>query len=311
MKSQSFTLIELLVVIAIVGILAGIIIVSMSGATDNARLAKAKVFSTSVRDSSSLGIVSEWTFDELTTATNGTSVRDSWGNSNGVLYTSDGTVEKLKTGNDCVFGNCISFDGTDDYIDCGSNLPIGLNSFTFSLWAKTSRNTRPQTVIKRASSITGWAGQLAIPLQSDRNAIFYVTSSTYSTTGSIYRYADPYDSPSTVDGKWHYYVGICDRSLHKAPELYIDGNLQKAGYHGYCDQLVDDIPLGLLTIGGVSGMYFQGSVDDVRIFNIAIKSSQLKDYYTTGLDQLLAKGEITSQEYWQKVADIQNGSAKR
>ena len=62
-SKKGFTLIELLVVIAIVGILAGIIIVSMTSATDSAIMAKAKVFSNSMRDSMSSSIVSEWKFD--------------------------------------------------------------------------------------------------------------------------------------------------------------------------------------------------------------------------------------------------------
>ena len=46
---QAFTLIELLVVIAIIGILSGLIVVSMSGVTQKATIAKAQVFSNSLR----------------------------------------------------------------------------------------------------------------------------------------------------------------------------------------------------------------------------------------------------------------------
>ena len=44
-KQLAFTLIELLVVIAVIGILSGLIVVSMSGVTNKATIAKAQVFS--------------------------------------------------------------------------------------------------------------------------------------------------------------------------------------------------------------------------------------------------------------------------
>jgi prepilin-type N-terminal cleavage/methylation domain-containing protein len=48
--SIAFTLIELLVVIAIIGILSGLIVVTMNGVTQKANIAKAQVFSNSLRN---------------------------------------------------------------------------------------------------------------------------------------------------------------------------------------------------------------------------------------------------------------------
>jgi prepilin-type N-terminal cleavage/methylation domain-containing protein len=44
-KQKAFTLLELLVVITIIGILSSIVIVSMSGSTDSANIAKGKAYS--------------------------------------------------------------------------------------------------------------------------------------------------------------------------------------------------------------------------------------------------------------------------
>ena len=68
----AFTLIELLVVIAIIGILSGLIITTMSGATESARIAKLKVYSNSVRNTLGANLVSEWKFDN-------SNANDSWG----------------------------------------------------------------------------------------------------------------------------------------------------------------------------------------------------------------------------------------
>jgi len=80
---QAFTLIELLVVIAIIGILSGLIVVSMGNMNQKATIAKAQVFSNSLRNSLMANIVSEWKMDEGSGAT----VNDTWGGlNNSTLY---------------------------------------------------------------------------------------------------------------------------------------------------------------------------------------------------------------------------------
>jgi prepilin-type N-terminal cleavage/methylation domain-containing protein len=60
---SAFTLIELLVVIAIIGILSALIIVGMSSTTQKATIAKAQVFSNSLRNSLMNNLISEWKFN--------------------------------------------------------------------------------------------------------------------------------------------------------------------------------------------------------------------------------------------------------
>ncbi|MDD3170409.1 MAG: LamG domain-containing protein [Candidatus Pacebacteria bacterium] len=293
--NKSFTLIEILVVIVIIGIISAFIIVSMAGVSDKATIAKGQAFSNSLKNSLMLNLVSEWRLDDAS----GITAQDQWGTSTGAWSGAGGgsyTSPSWRTSSECVSNGCLAFDGTDDYVNCGSNIAIGLNSFTFSFWAKTSVNNTLKTTIKRLAAITGWVGAFEVPHSGTRNAIFYITDGNYSV-GSIYRYMEPHTNNSnTTDNKWHYFVGACDRSQHKAPDVYLDGILKNGASSGYCDQLTDDIPLGLLYIGGTSG-YFNGLIDDVRIYNAAIPSSQIQQNYYLGLNQLLINNGIAFKEY--------------
>ena len=136
-----FTLIELLVVIAIIGILSGLIITTMSGATESARIAKLKVYSNSVRDTLGANLVSEWKFDGSGKLDGETAsavyVKDTWGNNTGTI---SGTP-KVYSGSSCVSGSCLNFNGSTDFIDYGdptdNSLDFGVGvSFTISAWMK-------------------------------------------------------------------------------------------------------------------------------------------------------------------------------
>lgn len=246
-------------------------------------------------------LIGEWKFDELSSAFEGQSVKDTWGDNDCVLSTGSDGLDKLKSGSDCVYGKCLYFEGSTDYLSCGSNVSIGLNSFTWSFWGKTAVNSVGQTVIYRLASTTGWIGRFSMPYTSTTNVLFYVTQSSY-VNGSIFRYANPQaNSSNTTDNKWHFLVATCDRSQHKAPDVYLDGVLNNGGAAGYCDQLTDDIPAGIFYIG-YGG--FTGFVDEVRVYSAAIPVSQIREQYYAGMNRLLANGDLTKDDYEYSVVKI-------
>ncbi len=309
MKQKSFTLIEILVVIVVIGVLSAFILVGMSSISNSANIAKSKAFANSLRNSLLINLIAEWKFNGPTNIDQtvlADDVKDSWGNNNCTVY----NAPKVKGGNDCVSGKCISFNGTSDYLDCGNNVSIGYNSFTFSLWAKTSRNNTIQTAVQRIVAIAGYELQIQIPRSISANALFIATNGSYSGDWA-FRYVDPYNNNSnTTDNKWHYYVGICDRTKHAPPDFYFDGIYQvlNAAPYGYCDQITDNIPAGAFRIGTGSG-YFQGLIDEVAFYNAAISTSQIQQNYYIGINKLLKNNEISFEEFNQRLTELRNNLA--
>ena len=148
MKNKSFTLIELLVVIVIIGILAGVIIVSVSSSINKANFAKAQSFSNTVQNELLGDLVSEWTFDIASNPG-----EDTWGNNDGTFYGANGLPE-LQTKENCVYGTCYEFDGMDDYIDYGndSSLDFNTQSFTISMWLKLNGGRDYARIIRKRST---------------------------------------------------------------------------------------------------------------------------------------------------------------
>jgi prepilin-type N-terminal cleavage/methylation domain-containing protein len=288
---QAFTLIELLVVIAIIGILSGLIIVTMGGVTEKANIAKSQVFSNSLRNSLMLNLISEYKFDG-TTANGGpvtvNDILDQWGNHNCSI---SGVAPMVKTGNNCVSGSCIYFNReSDGYITCGN---LGsYNSFTVNFWARKDTGTDYNCFL---SGNTGFAA--GFYFWAGANTLY--TKIGDGTTGV--------DMISTLipGTSWNNYTFIADKSLN-LQKLYLNGVFVNSAD---TTSVVGSISIGNFIIGysqGNSAPYneFRGHIDDVRFFNAAIPTSQIQEQYYAGLNSLLINGNISREEYLNRINSI-------
>ena len=65
-------------------------------------------------------------------------------------------------------------------------------------------------------------------------------------------------------------------------------------------------------VGGVSNVFqigenvtsFNGLMDDARIYNFALSTSQIKQEYVAGLNSLLANGSVSKEEYDQRLNNL-------
>ncbi len=287
MKRLAFTLIELLVVIAIIGILSGLIVVAMGGITNSANIAKAQVFSNSLRNALMLNLVSEWKLDG--------NVNDTWsGGNNGTWNGAGGgsnTSPNYRPASECISGQCLNFDGTDDYVDFGAVASLKNHvgeSMTISSWIKTNAN-----------------GIIYSPADYQ---YYYVEDAAGSSYGKI-RLRDSssfsgYSSIIVNDNIWHSIVLVLDRASAKC-FIYIDGVQRLQDIYGPTDTFgntAESVKIGKRAVTGY--LPFNGLMDEFRIYNAAMPTSQIKEQYFSGLRSLLASGQVTPAEYTSRIDSL-------
>ena len=281
MKNKSFTLIELLVVIVIIGILAGVIIVSTSSSISKANFAKAQAFSNTVQQELLLNLVSEWTFDN----TNNPG-EDTWGNNDGTLYGTGGTqnLPQLQPASECVYGTCLNFDGTDDYVNCGNNNNLNLtNSLSLSAWIKINGYGTEDSI---AVIWKDYQFGLRVGINQVPSGFIRTTASWRAVSGS-----------KLSSNSWHHLVFVYDGMYGK---VYIDSIASGNSLLGEINQDIYNFHIGAQ---GYS-RFFNGYIDDARIYNAALSSSQIKQEYIAGLNSLLANNNISKEEYNQRLNNL-------
>ncbi len=290
-KNKSFTLIELLVVIVIIGILAGVIMISTSSSIDKANIAKVKVFEESIQNNLAANMVSAWDADHVTKDTTWT-LNDKWGNNNGTFY--DGTVTACSSSacpqivNDKQMGNVLSFDGVNDYIDCGKHGDFDLyDNFSVGVWIYQNSLLGSQNGIVEKGVTAGYSGWSL--LQAGGVYRFFAAK----TDGSLVTI-----TTDAILNQWVYlFISKDDNKIY----LYKNGVL--ADSKDFSTNVRSNslsLKIGKYEYFNTENM-FKGMINDVRIYNAALSSAQIKQNYIAGLNSMLANGNISKKEYNKRI----------
>ena len=226
------------------------------------------------------GLVGWWKFDEGSGAT----TADSSGNGdNGTLATgatwTTGPTVTATPG----FQKALTFDGSSGYVSAStnvSNLPAGDAAQSISWWMKVAANpSSTQSIISLTNDPNGSAVQ---PGFRNNPSTGVMQVGVWEYGGTFLVSAAP--PAATI---WHHYVYTYD-GTHSLPgnpgvlgtyKLYIDGTLAaSASASAVAPQkyVPTRLDFGRWTNFGNGAEYFQGSLDDIRIYNRAISQAEVQ-----------------------------------
>jgi len=265
-KQRSFTLIEMLVVIAIIGIIASIILVVASSARDRARIARGLQFSSSVHHALGAYAVGIWNFDEGV----GVTATDASGYSNdgaisGATYTTDTPTGK---------GYALDFDGESDYVACGNNDSLNniSDAIAIQAWVYPRNNSSYEYIVSNDRDCCGSYKGYSVSIMGGRLRfqVWDDSSLNHSLT----------DDQSISLNNWHHVAAIFDGNKMK---IYIDGKFRKEmNFSGKIGTPASyDLAVG--GMGMNPAVYsINGLIDDVRIYEQAMSSAQIRKLYVEG-----------------------------
>jgi len=230
----------------------------LSGTADIVENEKESHQVTSVENS----LVSYWNFDK----DSGDVASDLSGNGG------DGTIHGAKLVNG-KYGKALSFDGVDDYIEVLTLEDIHTSDWTEEAWIKTTDLSAGVIMCKRhkgsQESLTLHIGCWAGNNKKNNGLSYFSDDEANYEVGAV-------GTTNVADGKWHHLVGVRKGSNFY---IYVDGNLESHNNINIGEFALNDIRSADNWHIGHSGawnVYFNGTIDEVRIYNYALTEDEIK-----------------------------------
>lgn len=196
----------------------------------------------------------------------GTTVADVSGN--GITGTLQGAT--WTTGGK--YGNALSFDGSSSYVDLGNPSVLQLTgSMTTEAWVKAAANPPDDgQIISKANDSGGWQ----LKTSPDTGVETFGARLAGSTIGR--RYSNTVRALNT----W-YHVASVYNATTQSLDLYVNGVLDNGTFSGPVpsSQILQNVNVNIGRRTG--GYYFNGLIDEVRIYNRALSQSEIQSDMNT------------------------------
>lgn len=233
------------------------------------------------------GLVGYWTMDGADTTSTTITDKSPSGGNNGTLNGAGGSQNKPQPTIGRV-GQGLKLDGTDDYIEIANNPNLNFNWNTpFSISALVKRNGigTLQGIITKSND---WPDSWRLHFGAD-NKIYFMPANT--STASISAVTTTALDSTTA---WYHIVGTYDGSGNNTGiKIYVNGVISDTTLSGgpVNSNITNSLPVAIGVRqwnGSVWRNFFNGSIDETRIYNRALSASEITELYNQGQEKINA-----------------------
>ena len=214
------------------------------------------------------------------------------------------------------FGNALNFDGLNDYVDAGNDASLNItDAITIEAWINPA--VAQEKCWDGVSGNYGVMGKVSAPA----NSVNWSWQLKYGAPGGgcylgFQFNANPEGSrwvrvkQNMTAGQWYHVVGTFDGTDIKS---YLNGDLKDSNKISAIKGNRNKLIIG--SEGWAN--YFNGKIDEVRIFNRALSPDEIKAAYDAGINSLfnnftnLPSGVYNYQAYAQNLAGAMNQTEAR
>lgn len=190
----------------------------------------------------------------------------------------DGTINGVSWTTDSKIGSsCLSFDGTDDYVDVSHKSVLMPDRITVSGWVNFNDASKDWMMVDKGDSHPG-----TFYLYDDANDSYGVR---WTIKDGSNRYDAEYNAVSDLNNnQWYHIAGTFDG---KKARLYVDGVLVGSVSANFGS---NSEPLWIGRYQG-GGYHVNGKIDDVRIYNRPLSTPEIKALYNLERPSKVSSGD--------------------
>ena len=183
------------------------------------------------------------------------------------------------------YGAALSFNGSNSYVDLGNPSSLqSTGSMSWSAWVYITGNPPDDgQIVARSTDQAGWQFKTSPDTGKRTFAVAVSTSSAH-----VQRYSKTVPSLKT----WYHVAGVYNASA-KTLDIYVNGALDDGVLSGTVPSS-QVLPNVNTTIGMRSGgYYFQGTIDELRIYNRALAQSEIVANMNTAVSATAITTQMT------------------
>jgi Concanavalin A-like lectin/glucanases superfamily len=165
----------------------------------------------------------------------------------------------------------LSFNGSSSYVDLGNPALLQITgSMTWSAWVKAAANPADDgQIVAKSDNASGWQFKTSPDTGPHTFGV--------GVAGATNTFAQRYSATVRSLNVWHHVAGVYNASA-RTLDIYVNGVRNNGTLRGIIPaaQINSAVNVNIGRRSGGSGYYFNGVIDDVRIYNRALSQAEIQ-----------------------------------